>query len=107
MPASSSRPLAPLLVLRGGEARGELRVVGGRARPALDTARGLEPRDRRDEVRARHPELRRERMTGVVERRLLGHRRPPERTAHGHAAKRPRRPPELALDDLLVGQRFR
>ena len=98
---------APLRVLGRRKARCELRVVACRARPPLDAARSLEPRDRSDELRARHPELRRERMTFVVERRLLGDRGPTERAASRDAAKCPRLAPELTFDDLLVGQRFR
>ena len=58
-----------------GEALPERRRPRPPRAPALDAARGLEPRDRRDEVRARELELRRERLPGRVERRLLGHRR--------------------------------
>ena len=84
------------------EARPQRVVLGDRLRPARDPAGGLETRDLRDEVRAREPELRRERRAVTVERRLLGDRGPTERAAHGDAPERPRRPAELPFDDRGV-----
>jgi len=64
-------PQAPLLVGGALEACLELRILGGRVRPALDAARSLETGDLRDEVRTREPVRRRERVAAVVVRRLF------------------------------------
>jgi hypothetical protein len=80
--AGQLRPQAPLLLVplwtlapsSGSSARGA---------EALDTACRLEARDGRDEMRARQPERRRERLAGLVERLLLGDRRPPVGAADG------------------------
>src|SRR6266545_3907649 len=58
--ADSTRQLRAelaLLVMCAGEARPELGVGGSSSRPALDAARGFEPRKLRAEVRTREPEL--------------------------------------------------
>src|SRR5439155_16159614 len=95
-------PNPSLLRLCRRQARGELSVVGRGARPPLDAARSFETRDRRHEVTAGHPVLRRERPAVLVERLLLRHRRPAERAPHGDGAKRAGRPAELALDELAI-----
>ena len=76
MPASISGRSRRCSACALGEASCELRVVLGSARPSLDASGRLEPRDRGDERRAGDVELRRERVPVLVERRLLGHRRP-------------------------------
>jgi hypothetical protein len=54
------------------------------------------------------PVRRRERLAALVDRRLLGYRRPAERTADGDAPERARAPAELPLDDREVTfHRFR
>ena len=79
----------------------------GALRPALDAAGRLEPRDRGDEVAARHVVRRRERLAVGVVRALLGDRRPAERAADGDAAERARLAADLSRDDRAVGQRPR
>jgi hypothetical protein len=86
------RAQAPLLLRRALEAGVQLRVLDCGARPALDSARRFEPRDGGDEMRACEPERRRERLDGVVERRLLGHGGLAERAADGDPPERARRP---------------
>src|SRR5579862_1229573 len=51
------RPQLSLFLLRRCEAARELRVVGRGPSPAFDPTRGLEARDRRDQMRARDVEL--------------------------------------------------
>jgi hypothetical protein len=53
-------------------------------------------------MRAREPELRRERRAGGVERCLLRDRGQAERATHRDAPEGARRSPELTLDDLAV-----
>jgi hypothetical protein len=53
-------------------------------------------------MRARQPERRRERLAGIVERRLLGDGRPSVGAANGYAPERPRLSAQLALDDRAV-----
>ena len=99
---------AALLLVRAGEAARASSALACAARdqrstPPAASSRGICA----DEVRAGDAELRRKRAAGLVERRLLGHRRPAEGAAHGDAAEGRGRRAELPLDDLLVGQRFR
>jgi hypothetical protein len=93
---------APLLLVGALKARPQARVLASALAPALDTARRLDARELRDELRAREPVRRRERLARLVVRRLLGYRRAAEGAADGNAAERPRRASELALDDLPV-----
>jgi len=82
----------PLLCMRSLEACRQSRILGGSARPPLHASGRFEPRDRCDELGAREPEGRRERLAFVVERVLLRDRRMPERTADDNALEGPRRP---------------
>ena len=100
-PAGKLRAQAALLVVAALEALAQVGILAG-SRPALDAAAGLEPRDRRDQMRAGQVVGRRERLARLVERGLLGDRRPAERAADGDAAERARGPAELALDDRAV-----
>jgi hypothetical protein len=68
----------------------------------LDAAGRLEPRDPRDEMAAREPELRRERPAVLVERRLLGHRGPAERAADDDAPEGARLAADLPRDHLAI-----
>src|SRR5262249_1818258 len=97
-PKVELRPDATLFVVRTFEARMEFGILRSRMRPAFDAARGLEPRDDSDEVRARQPEGGRERVAGLVERRLLSHGRTAERAADDDAPECTRRPAQLTLD---------
>ena len=85
-------PDTALLVVRTLEARPELGVGRRRAAPALDPARGLEPRDGRDEVRAGEPEGGRERLAVLVVGGLLRDRRPAKRAADDDPPERARGP---------------
>src|SRR5262245_42037530 len=76
-------PDATLLVVGVRQARPQLEIVGCGPRPALDATGGLEPRHRRNEVRAGQPEGRREGLARLVERGLLGDGGPAERAANG------------------------
>jgi hypothetical protein len=101
-PTRQLRPQAPLLFVRSLDACAELLVLHGQAAEALDSACRLEAGDRRDEVRAREPERRREGLAGIVERLLLGDGRPAVGTANGYAPERARLSAQLAPDDRKV-----
>ena len=81
-----------LLCMRALEARSQPWILGSGAGPALHAAGGFEPRHRCDELGAREPEGRRERLAAVVEGTLLRDGRMPERTADDNAPKGSRRP---------------
>src|SRR3954451_19576191 len=93
---------APLLLIRGGEARTERGVFGDGARPPLDPAGGLHARQRSDEGGAGQVVGRRERRAIGGVRRLLRYRRSSERTAASHTNKGARRASELLLDQRAV-----
>ena len=101
-PAGQLRAEAPLLLVCLLDARAELGILPRQPAPALDSARGLEPGDRGDEVRAGQLEGRRERLARLVERRLLRYGRAAEGAANGHPPERAGRPAELPLDDRAV-----
>jgi hypothetical protein len=88
--AGNVRPEVLLVRVRPFEAHLQLRVFMRPTAPALDPTRGLEPRDRRDEVPARDPERGRERLAGLVMRPLLRHGRPRVGAAHRDAPERSR-----------------
>ena len=101
-PARKLRPQPTLLLVGRLEAGAELRIFARGVAPTLDASRGLDPRDRRHQVRTRQPVGRRKRLSRIVVRCLLGYGRASERAADGHLAERTRRAAELALDDLAV-----
>jgi hypothetical protein len=103
-PERELRPQGLLVGVRPSEAPRESRLGLRGTGPALDAARRLEARDPGDELRAREPELRREGLAARVERRLLGDRRPAERTAGDDPQERTRRASELPLYELAVVQ---
>jgi hypothetical protein len=78
--------------VRALEARSQPGILGGGACPALNASGRFEPRHRRDELWARQPEGRRERLAAVVERVLFRDRWMSERTADDNAPEGPRRP---------------
>ena len=96
--------LSDLTLLLGGavEIGGELGVALHLLAPALDAARRLEPRDRRDELRAGEVVRRRKRVAGVVVRRLLGHRGRSEGAAGDYAEERAGPSAKLSLDERAV-----
>src|SRR5580765_6679631 len=100
-------PQAQLLLRRVFQARGEVAVHPRAFAPALDSACRLEPRNRRNEMRAREPERRRERIAVLVVRRLLGDGRQTEGATRDYAAKGARPAAELAFDDRPVIHRSR
>src|SRR3954451_9905488 len=86
----------PLLVVSGGEPRGERGLRARRLAPALDASGGLEPRHGRDEMPAGQVVHRRERLAVRPVRALLGDGRSPERAPHRDTAERPRLAAQLA-----------
>jgi hypothetical protein len=78
--------------MRTLEAGGQPRILGCGACPALNSSGRFEPRHRRNELWAREPEGRRERLAAVVERVLFRDRWMSERTADDNAPEGPRRP---------------
>jgi hypothetical protein len=90
-PAGQLGPQAALLVVGCFEARSKLEVFLREPAPALDAARGLDPRDRLDQVRAGQVVTGRERLARLVERLLLGDRGPAERAADDDPTQRSRR----------------
>ena len=101
-PARKISPHAPLLLRCGRESGRERRIGCDGLAPALDRPRGLEARDRGDEVPARQVVRRRERLAGRRVGQLLGDRGASERTARRDAMEGAYGPAELALDDLAV-----
>src|SRR4051794_13988921 len=101
-PARQVRPQAPLPLVRLLDACAELRLLRGEAPEALDSACRLQSGEGRDEMRARQPERRRERLARVVERLLLRDGRPAVGTANGYALERARLPAQLAFHDCPV-----
>jgi hypothetical protein len=91
-----------LLLVSAAAARCQRWVPGDRLAPALDAAGSLEPRDSGDEVPTCQVVRRRERTPSIVERRLLGYRRPAKWAASCDAQERSRRSPKLLLDDGTV-----
>jgi len=87
------RAQAPLLLVPSRQALGKRGLLAREPTEALDAAVGLEPRDRSREVAAGEPVGRRERLAGLVERRLLGHGGPAERAADRDPKERAGRPP--------------
>ena len=109
VPSSRPRPAVgkrlsdfTLLLGRPLEVGCELWVALHFLAPALHPARGLEPGDRRDELRAREVVRGRKRVAGVVVRRLLGHRGRPERAAGDYAEERAGPSAKLSLDERAV-----
>ena len=101
-PSASSPPTlrwSSVAASRLAESSGSSAASGA---PALDATARLQPRDGRDERRAREVEGGRERRAGVVVRRLLGHGRRAPRAAHDDAPRGPRRPTELPLENGAV-----
>src|SRR3954469_22349742 len=99
-----SEPAAHLLLRErcGIEVRLKLRARRDARAPALDPTGRLEARDRGDEVRAGEVVGRRERLSVVVVRLLLGHRRKAIRAAGSDPAKRAGAPADLARDGVSI-----
>jgi len=95
-------PQPLLLPLRLSQAGLQIRFAPRALAPPLDAARSLQPREGGDEVRTCQPEGGRERFAVLVVGRLLGDRRTTKRAPEGYAAERPRRTPQLSLDDGTV-----
>jgi len=91
-----------LLVVPSLEALAERRIVSGGPRPALDAAVGLEPRDRRDQVRAGDVIRGRKRRTRRIAWPLLGDRRTAVGAADDYAPEGARRATELPRNDGLI-----
>lgn len=86
------RPKLTLLGVCALQARAQGGVFRSCARPALDAARCLQPRDRSDQIEAGEPERRRKGLAVVVVRALLGDGGVSRRTADDDAPEGARWP---------------
>ena len=114
IPSSSAAPLVRPVTL--GELAADLALLAGRPlevgaqrvvrldrlAPPLHATGGLEARDGGDEVAARQPVRRRERLAVGCVGRLLRHRRAAERAADDDAPESPRLAAELSGDDVPI-----
>lgn len=87
---------AALIIGRTRQRPREIGVFSDEPAPALDTAGGLLPRERGDEVGAGEVVRRRKRLAVRVVRKLLGNRRKAVRAALDDTSERARLSPELS-----------